>query len=67
MDVAKENSMKKTRSPGGDQSQDRDMKLLASTAEIQITRKLTAGNTREILQRVKLLTRTSKRPRMAPA
>jgi hypothetical protein len=67
MDVAKQDFSKvKTRNPGGDQSQERDKKSLAFIMASQITRRSIAGYTREILQRVKLLTRTSKKARMVP-
>jgi hypothetical protein len=64
VDMAKQDFSKvKTRNPGGDQSQERDKKSLAFIVASQIT---IAGYTREILQRVKLQTRTSKKARMVP-
>jgi hypothetical protein len=48
----------------GDQSQERDKKSLAFIVASQITRRSIAGYTREILQRVELLTRMSKKVRM---
>jgi hypothetical protein len=67
VDVAKQDFSKvKTRNPGGDQSQESEKKSLAFIVASQITRRLIAGYTREILQRVKLLIRTSKKARMVP-
>jgi hypothetical protein len=67
MDVAKANlSMAKTKNPGGVQSQDGDKKSLSFTVGSQITRRMIARNTKEILYRVKFQTRTSKRARMVP-
>jgi hypothetical protein len=67
VDVATQDFSKvKTRNPGGDQSQERDKKSLAFIVESQIIRRPIAGYRKEILQRVKLLTRKSKKARMVP-
>jgi hypothetical protein len=65
VDMAKQDFSKvKTRNPRGDRSQERDNKSLAFIVASKITRRSIAGYTREILQRVKLQTRTSKQARM---
>jgi hypothetical protein len=67
MDVAKQDFNKvKIRIPGGDQSQERDKKSLAFIVASQITGRAIAGYTKEILKRVELQTKTSKKARMVP-
>jgi hypothetical protein len=59
-------SKAKTRNQGGDQSQERDKNSRDFTMASWITIRAIAGNIKEILQRVKLQTRSSKRARMVP-